>query len=95
MWFEWNEEKAKANLRKHGVSFEEARTVFNDPIAKTLFDPDHSDSESRWITAGYSHQGRLLIVCHTDRLETIRLISARRTTKAETKRHEKETGRRP
>ena len=95
MQFEWDVSKDKANLWKHGVSFAESQSVFYDPLAKTIYDPDHSQSEDRWITIGYSNKGHLLIVCHVDRQDIIRIISARPATKTETKRHEKETGRRP
>ena len=91
MNFEWDPEKAARNLRKHGVSFEEAATVFGDPLATTYYDPDHSVAESRYITVGISRSGRLLIVAHTDRGENIRIISARRTTRRERKQHEEDT----
>jgi uncharacterized DUF497 family protein len=86
--FEWDGAKAGVNLKKHGVSFDEAVTVFYDPLAATLEDPDHSDGESRFITVGHSSRGRLLVVCHADRGAAIRLISARRATPQERKRHE-------
>jgi hypothetical protein len=88
MRFEWDGSKATANLRKHRISFDEAVTVFYDPLAATFADPDHSDDESRFITVGYSVRGRLLVVCHVDRGGAIRLISARRATPRERKRHE-------
>ena len=94
MRVDWDENKAGTNLRKHGVSFGEARSVFFDPLAKTVFDPDHSEMENRWVTIGFSKEGRLLVVCHAERGNTIRIISARRTTKTESKSHEKEIGRR-
>ena len=81
--FEWDPEKAEANERKHGVSFGEASTVFGDPYARTRPDPLHSFEEDRWVTLGYSEQGRLLVVVHTDRGEMIRLISARLATGGE------------
>lgn len=65
--FEWNRDKASSNLRKHGVSFDEAVTVFYDPLAATFEDPDHSQAERRSITVGYSARNRLLVVCHADR----------------------------
>jgi len=83
MRFEWNEEKARANLEKHGVSFEEARTVFDDLLYVDFYDPDHSYDEHRYILAGESRQGRLLLVSYTERGDVIRLISAREVTPAE------------
>jgi uncharacterized DUF497 family protein len=86
--FEWDARKAAANLKKHGVSFEEATTVFYDPLSATLDDPDHSIAEQRLITIGYSSHGRLLVVSHTERGNTLRVISARLATARERKRHE-------
>ncbi|MCL4529091.1 MAG: BrnT family toxin [Chloroflexi bacterium] len=86
--FEWDEEKAKSNLRKHGVSFDEAATIFNDPRIATISDPDHSEDEERYISIGMSVVMRLLTVIHAFRKERIRLISARRATKAEKKNYE-------
>ncbi len=80
MNFEWDPIKAAQNRRKHGVSFHEAATVFGDPWALTYPDPDHSVEEQRFITTGTSNTGRLLIVAHADRGESIRIISARKTT---------------
>jgi len=77
MEFEWDPDKAKRNLAKHGVELAEAATVFGDPLALTFFDPDHSDDEDRFLTFGHSVEGRLLVVSHTDRGETTRIISAR------------------
>ncbi|MBM3335653.1 BrnT family toxin [Candidatus Sumerlaeota bacterium] len=88
MQFEWNREKAKKNLRKHRVSFGEASTVFYDPVSATFDDPDHSIDEERFITIGYSSAGRLLVVSHTERGKTVRIISARPATAHERKRHE-------
>lgn len=81
--FEWNEDKAEANLAKHGVSFEEAASVFGDPLALTFRDPDHSISEERWLTFGVSYSDRLLVVAHAERGRSIRIISARRATRQE------------
>jgi uncharacterized DUF497 family protein len=81
--FEWDDEKAASNLRKHGVSFEEAVTVFEDPSALTFFDTDHSAHEDRDRTYGLSRNGRLLVVVHTERQHLVRLISARRATRNE------------
>ena len=88
MRFEWDPVKSEGNLRKHGVAFEEARTVFDDPVSITFDDLEHSTAEERAITVGYSDRGRLLIVCHTRRETSIRLISARRATREERRRHE-------
>jgi len=90
MRFGWDRGKAKSNVRKHGVSFDEAVTVFYDPLAATFGDPDHSKEESRFITVGYSTLGRLLVVSHVERGSATRLISARRATPRERKRHEGE-----
>ena len=78
MKFEWDEAKAAANLAKHAVSFEEAKTVFDDQVYVDLYDPDHSQDESRYIIIGLSRQGRLLIVSYTERDGIIRLISGER-----------------
>jgi uncharacterized DUF497 family protein len=88
MQFEWDREKAKKNLRKHRVSFEEAMTVFSDPLSATFDDPDHSDDEERLITIGYSSRSRLLVVSHTERGKIIRIINVRPTTAHERKKHE-------
>jgi hypothetical protein len=88
MRFEWNREKAVSNFKKHGISFDEAASVFFDPLAATFDDPDHSLDEHRLITIGYSSQDRLIVVCHTERKGSVRFISARRATKREKKRHE-------
>lgn len=85
MRFEWDDEKASINERKHNVSFPEAMTVFGDPLALTGYDPDHSTNEERFITMGLAITERLLIVCHTDREQRIRIISARVATKRERK----------
>lgn len=88
MRFEWDPAKAEANFRKHGVSFDEAVTVFDDPLAITYTDPDHSESERREITIGASGRNRLLIVSHMDRRGTIRIISARKATRKERRIYE-------
>jgi uncharacterized DUF497 family protein len=88
MQFAWGREKARRNLKKHEVSFDEAVTVFYDPLSATFDDPDHSDDEHRLITIGFSSHGRLLVVAHTEKEETIRIISARSATAHERKRHE-------
>lgn len=88
MKFEWDREKAKKNFKKHRVSFDEAITVFYDPLSTTFNDPDHSVDEKRFVTIGCSSRGRLLVVSHTERGKTLRIISARRATAHERKRHE-------
>ena len=88
MEFEWDREKARRNLQKHRVSFDEAVTIFYDPLAATIDDPDHSTDEQRYLTIGHSARGRLLIVGHVDRGTAVRIISARRATAGERKRHE-------
>ncbi len=88
MRFEWHRAKAEENLRKHRVSFDEAVTVFYEPLSATFADEDHSADEARFITIGYSARGRLLVVAHTERGSSVRIISARRATARERKRHE-------
>ena len=88
MQFEWDPEKAASNLRKHGVSFDEAATVFEDDLALTGHDPDHSVGEMRLITFGVSSVGRLLVVSHAERRNRIRIISARPATRPERKLYE-------
>jgi uncharacterized DUF497 family protein len=88
--FEWDPSKAAQNRRKHGVSFREAATVFGHPLALTYQDPDHSSEEQRFITVGMSSFGRLLIVAHADRGESIRIINAQKTTVRERTDYEQE-----
>ena len=88
--FEWDDEKALRNLRKHGVSFEEAQTVFDDPLARVDPDPAHSSSESRAIIIGYSDRGRLLLVSFVERDDALRIINSRAADVRERKRHEEE-----
>ncbi|MCA9426579.1 MAG: BrnT family toxin [Candidatus Omnitrophica bacterium] len=83
MNFEWHARKAAANLKKHGVSFEEAMTVFGDHYSTTFPDPDHSRGEERYLIIGFSKKERVLVISHTHRGETIRLISARSATRRE------------
>jgi len=83
MKFEWHGTKASVNLRKHGISFNEAATVFADTLSHTFPDPDHSEDESRFLIIGMSETGRILIVSHTDRGEKTRIISARAATRKE------------
>ena len=86
--FEWDDNKARTNLAKHGASFEEASTVFADPLSLTIPDPAHSQVEDRFIILGQSHRQRLLVVVHTERGDKIRLISARRASRNERKQYE-------
>lgn len=88
--FEWDEAKAKSNEEKHGVTFDQATAVFEDPMAITYPDPDHSDVENREITIGKSEDRILLTVSHTLRSGKIRLISAREATRAEQRRYERD-----
>jgi uncharacterized DUF497 family protein len=88
LWFEWDPEKARQNLKKHRVSFDEAVTVFYDPLSATFDDPDHSKGEHRLITVGFSSQRRLLVVAHTERGNAVRIINARLATAHERKKHE-------
>lgn len=92
--FEWDPVKARTNLRKHGVAFRDAASVFRDPFSITVYDPDHSEEEDRFITVGTSVAGRSLIVSHTDRGTRIRIISARELTRAEREAYENEIQRR-
>ncbi len=88
MEFEWDPKKAAANERKHGVAFQEATTVFSDPLAITFADPDHSFDEDRYITFGFTRLERLLVVSHTSRGGRTRIINARLTTRQERKIYE-------
>jgi uncharacterized DUF497 family protein len=90
MQFEWDTKKAGLNFKKHKVTFEEATTVFYDPLSATFNDEDHSFAERRFITIGFSSMGHLLIVSHTERGTALRIISARRATVHERKKHENE-----
>lgn len=89
--FEWDPGKARANLQKHGVSFEEASTVFADPISITIRDPDHSTGEVRYIDIGHSKSGNLLVVSFTERGRRIRVITARFATRRERRVYEEES----
>jgi uncharacterized DUF497 family protein len=86
--FEWDLRKARSNLAKHGVGFEEASTIFGDPLSLTIPDPDHSLTEERYITLARAFTGKLLVVVHTDRGNNIRIISARRASQRERKFYE-------
>lgn len=89
--YEWNIQKAEANLKKHGVSFEEAATVFADPLSLTIPDPTHSTGENRFVISGYSDKQRQIVVFHADRNDKIRIISARPATPKEKRKYEQET----
>lgn len=89
MEFDWDPEKAQQNERKHRVSFEEARSVFDDRPARSFPDPDHSLDELREVTVGYSEAGRLIVVIHTQRDLAVRIISARMATRRERRDHER------
>ena len=91
MIFEWNEDKAEESLKRHGVSFEEATTVFADPLSLTIPDPLHSVEENRFVITGLSHKYRQLVVVYTERGENIRIISAREATASERKKYEEGT----
>ena len=86
--FEWDEEKELSNRKKHGVSFEEAKTVFNDPLSITIADVQHSDDEDRYLDIGLSARGRLIVVSYTERGSNIRVISCRKATKFERRTYE-------
>ena len=86
--FEWDTNKAQLNLKNHGISFDEASTVFSDPLSHTIDDPLHSEDEERFVLIGRSIQGRLLVIVHTERGDRIRIISARLATKKERFRYE-------
>jgi len=83
--FEWNFQKAESNLQKHAIRFEEAATIFDDPLHITLLDEEHSQDEDRFITIGYSNQNRLLLVAHAEKEQRVRIISARKVTNHEKK----------
>lgn len=88
--FEWDPSKDASNTEKHGVTFEEASTVFSDPLSITIGDPDHSEEEFRFLTIGISVHNRIIVVIHTDRSESIRLISARSATPRERRYYEQQ-----
>jgi uncharacterized DUF497 family protein len=90
--FEWDIRKAASNVRKHGITFEEASTVLSDFISITIPDPLHLDNEERFVTIGQSDKQRLLVVVHTEKGDVIRLISARQATVHERKRYEQSHG---
>jgi len=88
MIFEWDEKKARVNLKKHGVSFDEAVSIFRDPLSITVADPTHSETEYRFLDIGISDQGRLLVVSYTERASRIRIISSRQALPMERKAYE-------
>lgn len=88
MKFAWDPRKDRENQRKHGVSFQEATTVFGDTLAGTIPDPDHSQGEARFLTVGYSSSHRLIVVCHTEEDDNFRIISAREANAHERKTYE-------
>lgn len=90
--FEWDEKKAKANLKKHRVDFDEATTVFTDPFSITIHDPDHSADEQRYIDIGSSTSSGVLVVVYTERGSNIRIVSCRRATPSERKLYEENNG---
>lgn len=85
--FEWDPEKARANVQKHGVAFEEARSCFYDPRQIAFYDPEHSNDEDRELLIAHSNQGRVLLVSYTLRTDVVRIISARKATKSEEVRY--------
>ncbi len=90
MRFAWDPRKAKRNIAKHGVSFDDAKAVFDDDFFLVFADPDHSTQEARFIIMGQSKQGRLLVVAYTERSDTIRIISAREATRQERRTYAEE-----
>ena len=88
MVFEWDARKAEQNLKKHGVSFDEAASAFSDPFALTINDPDHSLDEPRFVTIGMTAEQRLVTIAHTDRGDAVRLIGARQATRKERQDYE-------
>ena len=86
--FVWDRDKAAANLRKHGVAFDEAAAAFGDPLSTTIADPEHSAGEERWLLLGQSAVGRLLVVAHTEHGDEIRIITARPATRRERQNYE-------
>lgn len=87
--FEWDKSKSNRNLKKHGVDFEEAKTIFNDPFAITIDDPDHSGEEDRYLDIGLSSKGKVLVVWYNERNDKIRIIGSRKPTRSERKLYEK------
>jgi uncharacterized DUF497 family protein len=90
--FEWDEDKAQANLKKHRVSFDEATTVFADPFSITIPDPDHSVDEPRYVEVGTSERGRVVVVVYTERVGRLRIVSCRKATPLERRSYEEGIG---
>ncbi len=90
LYFEWDSEKESRNIKKHGITFKEAATVFSDNLADTFYDPDHSEKEDRYILIGLFESGNILVVAFTARNDIIRIISARKATKKERRYYEDE-----
>jgi uncharacterized protein len=88
MEFDWDSKKAAANLKKHGLSFQEAATMFGDPMAYMVADPNHSEDEDRYVSIGYTETGRLVVVSHTEHEGVTRIISPRKANRKERKSHE-------
>lgn len=88
--FEWDENKSKSNLKKHGVDFNEGKTVFNDPFAITIYDPDHSELEHRYIDIGAASNGQVLVVWYAERIDKIRIIGCRKANRFEREQYEKD-----
>lgn len=88
--FAWDAAKARNNLEKHGVSFEEAASAFSDPLSRTIPDPDHSEIEQRYVLIGMSHVGRLVVVAHAERGDRIRIVNARLASKRERRAYEED-----
>ncbi len=86
--FEWDPNKTRLNVKRHGISFDEASTAFRDPLSHTIGDPLHSENESRFVLIGRSVKGRILVIVHTERGDRIRIISARLATYKERSRYE-------
>ncbi len=86
--FEWDADKAKKNIKVHGVSFDEGSTAFGDTLSLTIYDPLHSGKEDRFVLIGTSHKNRVLVIVHTERKDKIRIISARKATRNERKQYE-------
>lgn len=91
--FEWDQEKAKQNIKKHDISFDEASSVFGDVLSLTIYDPVHSEKEDRFILIGNSFKNQIIVIAHTERGDKIRIISARKATKRERMQYEKNTKR--
>ncbi len=89
--FEWDSRKARSNFTKHNVAFEDASTIFGDPLTLTIADPEHSLAEERYVTMGRAFDGKVLVVVHTDRGNNIRIISGRRASRRERKFYDEKT----